>query len=41
VINGMGHNLPRASWPELALRIAALVERAEAVAGPRSPNKTR
>ncbi|MFC4121931.1 alpha/beta fold hydrolase [Nonomuraea zeae] len=29
VIDGMGHDLPRALWPELATRIAALVQRAE------------
>jgi pimeloyl-ACP methyl ester carboxylesterase len=29
VIDGMGHDLPRAVWPELTDRIAALVERAE------------
>lgn len=31
VIEGMGHDLPRALWPELTLRIAELVERAEGV----------
>jgi pimeloyl-ACP methyl ester carboxylesterase len=30
VMNGMGHDLPRALWPEMAARIAALVTRAEA-----------
>ncbi|MGR6923556.1 alpha/beta fold hydrolase [[Actinomadura] parvosata] len=30
VIDGMGHNLPRALWPDLTARIAALVHRAEA-----------
>ena len=29
VVDGMGHDLPRAIWPELTDRIAALVERAE------------
>jgi pimeloyl-ACP methyl ester carboxylesterase len=29
VIDGMGHDLPRALWPEFVGRIAALVERAE------------
>ncbi|MEV8630871.1 alpha/beta hydrolase [Streptosporangium sp. NPDC051023] len=29
VIDGMGHNLPRALWPEVASRIADLVKRAE------------
>ena len=29
VVDGMGHDLPRAVWPELTDRIAALVERAE------------
>jgi pimeloyl-ACP methyl ester carboxylesterase len=31
VLDGMGHNLPRELWPELATRIAGLVNRAEAV----------
>jgi pimeloyl-ACP methyl ester carboxylesterase len=30
VIDGMGHNLPRALWPEISSRIASLVQRAEA-----------
>jgi pimeloyl-ACP methyl ester carboxylesterase len=30
VFDGMGHDLPRALWPEITARIAALVERAEA-----------
>lgn len=30
VIEGMGHDLPRALWPELATRIAAVVARGEA-----------
>jgi pimeloyl-ACP methyl ester carboxylesterase len=30
-IDGMGHDLPRALWPEITARIAALVQRAEAV----------
>jgi pimeloyl-ACP methyl ester carboxylesterase len=29
VVDGMGHDLPRAVWPEITDRIAALVERAE------------
>jgi pimeloyl-ACP methyl ester carboxylesterase len=29
VVDGMGHDLPRAIWPEVTDRIAALVERAE------------
>jgi pimeloyl-ACP methyl ester carboxylesterase len=29
VVEGMGHDLPRAVWPELTDRIAALVQRAE------------
>jgi pimeloyl-ACP methyl ester carboxylesterase len=29
VIDGMGHDLPRAAWPEVIDRITALVERAE------------
>jgi pimeloyl-ACP methyl ester carboxylesterase len=29
VVDGMGHDLPRAVWPELADRIAALVDRVE------------
>jgi pimeloyl-ACP methyl ester carboxylesterase len=29
IIEGMGHDLPRALWPDFATRIAALVERAE------------
>ena len=29
VVDGMGHDLPRAVWPELTDRITALVERAE------------
>jgi pimeloyl-ACP methyl ester carboxylesterase len=29
VIDGMGHDLPRALWPQLAARIAAVVARAE------------
>jgi pimeloyl-ACP methyl ester carboxylesterase len=32
VIDGMGHNLPRALWPEISSRIANLVQRAEAAA---------
>ncbi|GAA3585170.1 alpha/beta hydrolase [Nonomuraea rosea] len=35
VIDGMGHDLPRALWPGLAARIAAVVQRAESVT--RSP----
>jgi pimeloyl-ACP methyl ester carboxylesterase len=31
VIDGMGHDLPRAVWPELATRIAEIVARGEAV----------
>lgn len=31
IIEGMGHDLPRALWPEIASRIAALVQRVEAV----------
>ncbi|MFJ9339046.1 alpha/beta fold hydrolase [Streptomyces sp. NPDC101733] len=31
VFEGMGHDLPRALWPEIASRIAALVRRAEPV----------
>ncbi len=30
VIEGMGHDLPRALWPEITERIAALVQRAQA-----------
>jgi hypothetical protein len=29
VLEGMGHDLPRALWPEITDRITALVERAE------------
>jgi len=29
VIDGMGHNLPRALWPQVAARIAELAERAD------------
>jgi pimeloyl-ACP methyl ester carboxylesterase len=29
VVEGMGHDLPRALWPEITTRIATLVERAE------------
>ena len=29
IIGGMGHDLPRAAWPELADRIARLVARVE------------
>jgi pimeloyl-ACP methyl ester carboxylesterase len=32
VVDGMGHDLPRALWPDFATRIAALVARAEATA---------
>jgi pimeloyl-ACP methyl ester carboxylesterase len=32
VIEGMGHNLPRALWPDISSRIASLVQRAEAAA---------
>ena len=32
VVEGMGHDLPRALWPEITARIAALVQRAEAPA---------
>jgi pimeloyl-ACP methyl ester carboxylesterase len=31
IIEGMGHDLPPALWPELTLRIAGLVQRAEAI----------
>jgi pimeloyl-ACP methyl ester carboxylesterase len=31
VIDGMGHDLPRALWPEIASRIAGLVHRVEAM----------
>ena len=31
IVDGMGHNLPRQLWPELATHIAGLVTRAEAV----------
>ena len=31
IIDGMGHNLPRALWPELTSRIASLVQRVEAI----------
>jgi pimeloyl-ACP methyl ester carboxylesterase len=34
VIGGMGHDLPRAIWPEVTDRITALVERAEKEADP-------
>jgi hypothetical protein len=30
--DGMGHDLPRALWPDITARIAGLVERAEAAA---------
>jgi hypothetical protein len=30
LVNGMGHNLPRELWPELAERVVGLVQRAEA-----------
>jgi len=30
VIDGMGHDLPRALWPELAAKIAEVVQRGEA-----------
>jgi pimeloyl-ACP methyl ester carboxylesterase len=33
VIDGMGHDLPRALWPQITDRIAELVMRAEAVVG--------
>jgi pimeloyl-ACP methyl ester carboxylesterase len=33
VFDGMGHDLPRALWPEITARVAALVERAEAARG--------
>ncbi|UGS36429.1 Aclacinomycin methylesterase RdmC [Capillimicrobium parvum] len=33
LVEGMGHDLPRAVWPRLAERIAALVARAEAAPG--------
>jgi hypothetical protein len=29
IVEGMGHNLPRELWPEIASRIAGLVRRAE------------
>jgi pimeloyl-ACP methyl ester carboxylesterase len=29
IIDGMGHNLPRALWPEITSRIAGLVRRVE------------
>ena len=31
IIEGMGHDLPCALWPEIASRIAILVQRVEAV----------
>ena len=30
IIEGLGHDLPRALWPEIASRIATLVQRVEA-----------
>jgi pimeloyl-ACP methyl ester carboxylesterase len=33
VIEGMGHDLPRALWPQITDRIAELVTRAESVVG--------
>ena len=33
VIDGLGHDLPRALWPELATRIAEVVQRGEARRG--------
>lgn len=33
VIDGMGHDLPRALWPQLAAKIAELIERGEARRG--------
>jgi pimeloyl-ACP methyl ester carboxylesterase len=35
IIDGMGHNLPRELWPEIAGRVTDLVHRAEAAAGAR------
>jgi pimeloyl-ACP methyl ester carboxylesterase len=31
IIHGLGHDLPRELWPEIASRIATLVQRAEAL----------
>ncbi|MEU0477823.1 hypothetical protein ABZ260_01370 [Streptosporangium sp. NPDC006013] len=31
IIDGMGHDLPRAPWPEITSRIADLVRRVETV----------
>jgi pimeloyl-ACP methyl ester carboxylesterase len=31
IINGLGHDLPRALWPEITSRIATLVQRVESV----------
>jgi len=36
VFDGMGHDLPRALWPEITARIRDLVQRAEAPAQARS-----
>ena len=36
VYDGMGHDLPRALWPEIASRIAELVQRTEPAARPRA-----
>jgi pimeloyl-ACP methyl ester carboxylesterase len=33
VFGGMGHDLPRALWPEMTSRIADLAERAELLRG--------
>jgi pimeloyl-ACP methyl ester carboxylesterase len=35
VLDGMGHDLPQALWPEITARISDLVEHAEAAAGAR------
>jgi len=40
VYDGMGHDLPRALWPELAAKIAELVERGEARRGRAGQSKT-
>jgi len=37
IVEGMGHNLPRQLWPDLAARIAALVHRTEATPRPPTP----
>jgi hypothetical protein len=36
VLDGMGHDLPRALWPEITSRIAGVVQRVEAGAAVRA-----